>query len=707
MSLLLAFAILFPTALAADLDGDGVDGATDCDDANPLRYLSESSTTDYTINSSTLSSFCTGYCSREVGDLTVVTDSVAGLECVRSVDELTLSGDLTSLTGFGGLQKVHTLIVEESSLKNFTGLTSLTDLDNLYIGCYDPPHVDPTDTWEKIAEAAGDHECDDVSTPSLTSLNGLGGVTSLETLIIWDGERMTSLNGLNHLTDAGTILLYDLSRLTDLTGLDSLTSVDHLVLVYLTGLTSMRGLGALDTAGSIRMVGPTLTDLRGLDSLRSLDKLHLWGAGRMLSLRGLEGLTAINEVELNLMPTLRDLHGLDNVTTLGQMTITGAPSLTSLDGLESLEEVEALYLGCQEPEGALGGVGCYGLPKLESLEALSGATQIGDLELVRVPALKDLSGLEGLTTLDGLTLDGTGLVDLTGFPAITEAAGTYQIGCHLSDETWTTADAVRKRTWTCLGNPSLVSLDGMETLTSLQSLHLGNNGALEDVSALGNLETLTSLQVANNPALSDLSVIGAPLTNTSSIMIGCLDGSDNTHYGYGFYSKLYACDGASATTSLPQVAGTTLQTLALYNLPRITSLDGLYPMSSGSLIALEGLGLTDLRGLEGLTSVTWLWIGCHPYSENHYWWELTDPSTACSGMGSLTSLDGLDALTTVGDLQVSMNRALSDIDALTGLTDAYDITFRNNYSLTTSYINATIAEIDRVTGTTTVSGSAP
>lgn len=86
MSLLLAFAVLSPTALAADLDGDGVDGATDCDDADPLVHRSESSAADYTVTSATVSSFCTGYCSREVGDIFLTASTTTGLECVQRVD---------------------------------------------------------------------------------------------------------------------------------------------------------------------------------------------------------------------------------------------------------------------------------------------------------------------------------------------------------------------------------------------------------------------------------------------------------------------------------------------------------------------------------------------------------------------------------------------------------------------------------------------
>lgn len=133
--------------------------------------------------------------------------------------------------------------------------------------------------------------------------------------------------------------------------------------------------------------------------------------------------------------------------------------------------------------------------------------------------------------------------------------------CHVYEDAWDGDHDVHWTYRTCLGNPGLVSLDGLEGLTSLSALRLVNNSLLEDVSTQGCLETLSSLQIANNAVLSDLSVIGAPLTSTSSIMIGCVSGYSTIDHDYGGSPSRYNCYGASATTSLPPVSGKSLRCL--------------------------------------------------------------------------------------------------------------------------------------------------
>lgn len=706
MSLLLAFAVLFPTALAADGDGDGVDGATDCDDSNPLVYKTENSSARYSLSTSGVASFCTGYCSRDVGEIYLTASTTTGLECLQSVDTLDIySSSLTSLSGLGGLEEAGSISLWNTGLADLSGLRSLTALRDLYIGCNGTPSDLSGLTWEEIEEEMSDAYCGSGSNPSLTSLNGLGGVTSLRTLGIWSTKSLTSLGGLNNLTDAKTVLLYNVDGLTSLAGLDGLTTVDSLMLMYSDGLTSLAGLGALESAGGVMMAGLSLSSLRGLEGLSTLDGLYLSRMTKLNSLTGLEGLSTIGEVQLHSVPMLRDMHGLDNVTYVKELTITMADNLTSLEGLESAEKISTLRLGCVTPEGELGVMGCWSLPKLASLEALSGTTGIGTLSLVNLPALTSLSGLDGLTYLGNLVLDATVLEDLNPLSGVVTAGGQYEIGCHVNSEVENLDSGYYYQNRACLGNPSLVSLDGLDNVTTLSTLRIVNNQVLDDVSALENLTKAYVLEIANNPALADLSVIGAPVTTASIVRLGCYFSAESEDYDSDVRDLYYACPGASAATSLPRISSASLRTLELNQMPLITSLDGIASMTTASIVTLDGLGLTDLTGLAGLGSATMLWIGCHPWkddSEEDYL--IPD---RCSGMSALTSLDGLEALKTVGDLRVVMNHDLSDIDALTGLTLADDVTFRNNYSLSTSYINTTIAAIDRVTGTKTVSGNAP
>lgn len=79
-------------------------------------------------------------------------------------------------------------------------------------------------------------------------------------------------------------------------------------------------------------------------------------------------------------------------------------------------------------------------------------------------------------------------------------------------EHWSNADlgvlsALRSISGTLFigNNPGLTSLDGLESLTSVDTVQIVNNPALEDVSALSGLDTARRLDITGNPRLDVIS----------------------------------------------------------------------------------------------------------------------------------------------------------------------------------------------------------
>ncbi|MEQ1501684.1 MAG: putative metal-binding motif-containing protein [Myxococcota bacterium] len=119
----------------------------------------------------------------------------------------------------------------------------------------------------------------------------------------------------------------------------------------------------------------------------------------------------------------------------------------------------------------------------------------------------------------------------------------------------------------------------------------------------------------------------------------------------------------------------------------VRSFSGLGPIPAVDLLAVEdNLGLTSLVGLDALTTAGELTV-----------W----------GNDALPTLAGLDGLRSADWVSIAYNDALTDVLALDGLETVGDLYVFDNPALPTSNAEALAAAIDTVTGTVTISGNGP
>ncbi len=689
--------LLNPPALAEDGDGDGVDSAEDCDDADPERWRVSAGTSVVLDDDAEVETFCEGYCARDLERLELEgVTATLGLECVTGASWLEIDApELPSLEGLSGLQEASSLILYQSDLVDLQGLESLESLGGLYIGCPSPPEEDEADTLEDRAE-----QCAEGSNPALASLYGLGPVTRLDALFV-GAAALDSLNGLQRLESVDELAIYDQDGLHDLTGLDGLSAVEELWIGYSGGLQSLRGLGALTGAASLSLVqNSELRDLRGLEALTEVRSIRISGARPLLDLQGLEGLDTIpTGLWLHDLPSLRDLRGLEGVTTLGELSLSFVFGLQSLSGLDSVSALSTLRIGCKEPEeGGARTYRCAETPLLDGLSALSSLTSADEISLVRLPALSGLDGLERLTALDALELDGTGISDLSGLEGLATLS-ELSLGCHVDYRGW--SGELRRA---CLGNASLSDLSGLEGLSRLSTLRIVNNPALTSLNGLGGISSVSLLEVAGNALLERMDGLG-PLSRVTRIFVGCTVASD-TRTDEGAVKALQLdCPGSPALTTLPTVTDTSVGGVVLARVPALSSLTGLEAITTLEELHISGASaLDDLGELARLSSLDVLVLGCHPVSLDSGY---DAKKLSCVPGGGLTSLSGLEGLGSLDALTLRVNDDLSDLSALYGLSSAGDVTIANNRSLATADALALVAEIDRVTGTTTISGNGP
>jgi hypothetical protein len=193
----------------------------------------------------------------------------------------------------------------------------------------------------------------------------------------------------------------------------------------------------------------------------------LQDAGYLESLHGLESLGSVGRLLLTSI-LVEDLSELESLSRIGTgMVVRSSRNLRDLTGLEAAHAIPLVWLA-----------DCGALESLAGLE-LDGSTHSVYLE--RVPALANVEALGSITSFDTLIIDGTGIEALPAFSnfsstdvyiarnlALVDASGLATIGS--------------VRSLQVIGNPSLRALPALTQLVAFDSLIVGGNDGLEEVS---------------------------------------------------------------------------------------------------------------------------------------------------------------------------------------------------------------------------------
>lgn len=183
-----------------------------------------------------------------------------------------------------------------------------------------------------------------------------------------------------------------------------------------------------------------------------------------------------------------DLAPLSDLTTIGgRVTVESNPLLESLDGLAGLTSIGIVC----HPFGST----CESLvirnnATLLTIDALSNLTASeGNVEITDNPLLTNLDGLSGITRIERMLYiaRNQSLTQISGLSSLTGVGVNGNTGVSI------------------VGNPSLVNLNGLGSLSRASWLVLENNDALTDVDGLSNLSSLdTDLYIDDNDALTSL-----------------------------------------------------------------------------------------------------------------------------------------------------------------------------------------------------------
>ena len=208
-----------------------------------------------------------------------------------------------------------------------------------------------------------------------------------------------------------------------------------------------------------------------------------------VTILGREYSTDLRELELrdgdDVFVSEADLEALGQMINLTSLTLQGS-GIRSLEWAADLTGLEKLYITIYDCP--------YDEPCLDDLTPLRGMTRMRELDLPNTSRLKSLEGLENMTKLERLYINGSNALytDLDPLKNLTRVT-TF----HIPDRanTGTSYDASGIAGMTSLTEltlePSMESLEPLRNLTGLESLNL--SGTWHPASAFRSLEPLSDL----------------------------------------------------------------------------------------------------------------------------------------------------------------------------------------------------------------------
>ena len=438
----------------------------------------------------------------------------------------------------------------------------------------------------------------------IDDLTGLAGAAALTTLDLGDNliVNLQPLQGLtNHLT---TLDLAD-NQITDfgpLAGLSKLKSLDldgNLIMNLPSDLTGLSSIEMLDLRDNdVRDVTPLslLTTLKNLyvhgnDNLENEERLANLGTTRVdISLPD-----AVYIPDINLAVALRTQLNLDpndpilpeNMEGLTTFTATGQ-NIVDLTGLETATGLTNLTLSNNA------------IVDLEPLEDLTSLTvlNLNNNQIVDVSSLEELTNLETLDLRDNQIIDVAPLAELTSLTllelagnSVTNPGALYHLdqqitttitGITVPGEVIITDDALRaavKRTLR-IADADPILPDAMARLTRLTASRRG----IKSLSGLEQAGLLETLDVGQNEEISDLT----PLEGLTNLKV--LDLADNN------------------ITDISKLSGlTSLMTLDLAD-NKITDVSTLSGLRDLKTLDLRDNDVTDVTPLSGLTALKTLYL---------------------------------------------------------------------------------------------------
>ncbi len=398
----------------------------------------------------------------------------------------------------GCTEVLGAVIIQSSNINNLNGLSQLTLISGSVLRIF--------------------------NSHNLTNLTGLNNLQSVAfSLDIQNNNSLTSLEGLDGLTNVGTLRITNNDNLESFNGLNNLTTVSsQLQIISNNSISSFQGFDNLESAYTIYIENnASLINFSGLNNLTNIGySIYIAICNSLESLHGLESLTSIKSVSLNNNNQLSDINALENINPgiLEQISLYHNPSL-SFCAINSFCQfitspdltgwIHNNAVGCNnetEIYSMCNGINCLsdGITFTSQSDIdnflinYPDCTQIGgDLIIQNSADITNLDGLSNITFIDGsLIIDNnTNLVVLSD----QDDSQPGFITNGLNNLTSITNDLIIK------DNSNLSDLNGLSALSFVGGIiNIEGNSTLASLAGLNNVgaNSFNNLIITNNTSLS-------------------------------------------------------------------------------------------------------------------------------------------------------------------------------------------------------------
>ncbi|MCB0534861.1 MAG: hypothetical protein KDD14_21830 [Saprospiraceae bacterium] len=332
------------------------------------------------------------------------------------------------------------------------------------------------------------------------------------------------------------------------------------------------------------------------------------------------------------------------------------------DSQAEVDAFPATYPTCKNMIGPVLVVGT----DITNLDSLRQLRSIGNKLQIESPNLADISGLTGLTRVDGfLHIGGTALTNLHGLENLKLTGSSFTVANNAMMLTTTQFDSLQHSGFSISGSPLLQDFGTFPSLQTGKNIHLNNPASqisnLEGV--FPKLETAEYFFLENIPQLESLN--GLHSLNRVGAMsikktgIADLTGLENL-----------------------QIISTYLY---LFENPELLNLTGMAALDSVQSLQITGNPkFAGLQGLEQMNHVAQLEI-----SENESLQTLADSAALPNVIGvlnitrnpNLTSLRGLENLHVQNGVTIEDNETLLTLEGLAKVQHPYNVSIKGNPQL--------------------------
>ncbi len=564
----------------------------------------------------------------------------------------------------------------------------------------------------------------------ITNLLGLSQITRCDRgLKVANNKSLATLEGLENVVNVRKRL--EITNLENLTSIEAISNLrsDNGVNVFIISNPILSTLDGLDfeVLGDLTLAkNHMLEDLTGLENLVELHVLSLTQNDNIVSLEGLSSLTTVNSsIRFLLNKKLENMNGLEGVESIGRsLELSNNRMINDISGLRNVETIESTIL--------IGSTLLTNLNSLQNLRVVSGQVRIGGNSL-----LTDISALENLDPYRIGTKDilnpNTPMLNIQNNPLLSQCSiesfcyflnradivtkiMENGVGCNTVSEISADCDIPQGSCFpsglilsnqmdidsfasnnpncniiggdltitginitSLLGlsiinnvvgsliiknNNQLTTLEGLGNITQLNGgIEITENNLLQNLNGIHNIDPSTimatgtdlALNISNNPALTEchIETICDYLDQPGNILIEENAGGCNSE------TEIVDACILAATSCL--IGNTTFSSQH-----QIDEFALSYPGCSVILgnLTIKNTDVDSITNLDGLSSI--VSVGESFIIENT----------------SLTSLSGLDNITSIGGLRISDNKDLENMDALGNLENIGNFILRDNAKLT-------------------------